>query len=132
MICKTIKNKNGNLITELFIKGKHNNTGVIHWEQYTQATPSIEKANSDFFTLIPPFGIFFANYYHEKFIPYLSPNEIVRLGGLCLKYQKNKNNNQLKYLMVNKFEDVTIEYDYRVCPFEHGNYFSIIPVEYEK
>ena len=34
--------------------------------------------------------------------------------------------------MVNKSGDVTIGYDYKICSFEDGNTFIIVPIEYEK
>lgn len=125
-----LKQKNP-LIEDLFIKGRHNKTGIIQCEQYTQSTPLIKKANTDFIVLIAPFNESSAPYYHEKFIPSLSSKKIIELGNLCLDYQEEENNNELKYLIVNKFGDVSIGYKYRVCPFENGNNFMTTLIEYK-
>ena len=46
----------GNKLIETFIRGGHNKTGIIQCEQFTQTTVNIEKANTDFLVLIPPFN----------------------------------------------------------------------------
>ena len=48
--------KGNKLIETLFIRGRHNKTGIIQCEQFTQITVNIEKANTDFLVLIPPFN----------------------------------------------------------------------------
>ena len=65
--------KRNPIIQDLFMKGRHNKTGIIQCEQYTENTATIEKANTDYFVLIPPFPQSIATYYHEKFMPNLSP-----------------------------------------------------------
>ena len=43
---------NGNKSVEtLFIRGRHNETGIIQSEQFTQTTAHIEKANTYFFCM---------------------------------------------------------------------------------
>lgn len=80
----------------MLIKGRHNKTGIIQCQQYTQNTATIEKANTDYFVLIPPFSQSTTVYYHEKFIPNLSPKNIEKVGNLCLDYALKKNNNELR------------------------------------
>ena len=46
--------KGNKLVKTLCIGGKHNKTGIIQFEQLTEATAHMEKANTDFFVLIPP------------------------------------------------------------------------------
>ena len=48
--------KGNQLVETLFIRGWSNKTGIIQCEQFTQATAHIQKANTDFFVLIPPFN----------------------------------------------------------------------------
>ena len=47
--------KGNKLVGTLFIRGRHNKTGIIQCEQFTQGTVHTEKANTDFFVVIPPF-----------------------------------------------------------------------------
>ena len=54
------------LVQTLFSRGRDNKTRIIQCEQFTQTTAHIEKANTDFFLLIPPFNEPTAQYYHEK------------------------------------------------------------------
>ena len=68
--------KGNKLIETLFIRGRHNKTGKIQCEKFTEATAHIEKANTDFFVLIPPFDESTAQYYHEKFTPTLTATSI--------------------------------------------------------
>ena len=56
--------KRHKLIERLIIRDRHNKTGIIQCEQFTQSTTHIEKANRDFFVLIPPFNESTAQYYH--------------------------------------------------------------------
>ena len=75
--------KGNKLIETLYIRGRHNKTGVIQREQFTQATVYIEKSNTDFFVLVPPFTESSAHYYHEKFMPTLAAKQICKLGLLA-------------------------------------------------
>ena len=68
--------KGNKLIENLFLRGRHNKTGIIQCEQFAQATAHIEKVNTDFFLLIPPFNKSTAQYYHEKSVPTLSSKSI--------------------------------------------------------
>ena len=49
--------KKNQLITEMFMKGRHHGIGKIQCEQFIQDRAHIEKANTDFIVLIPPFSI---------------------------------------------------------------------------
>ena len=73
----TKKNK---LIERFFINGRRNHIGVTQCEQFTQDTAAIGKANTGYFVLVPPFSEYAAQYYHEKFMPYLSAKNILKLG----------------------------------------------------
>ena len=124
--------KKNPIIQDLFIKGRHNKTGIIQCEQYTQNTATIRNANTDYFVLIPPFSQSTATYYHEKFILNLSPKNIEKVGNLWLDYESRENNNELRYLMVNKYGYITIGYKYCVCPFEDGEKYAIVKIKYNK
>ena len=43
--------KGNKSVEALFIRGRHNKTGIIQWDQFTQSTANIEKANTDFFCI---------------------------------------------------------------------------------
>ena len=43
--------KGNKLIETLFLRGRHNKTGIIQCEQFTQSTAHIEKVNTDFFCI---------------------------------------------------------------------------------
>ena len=58
--------KGNKLIETLYIRGRHNKTGIIQREQFTQATAQIEKSSTDFFVLVPPFAESSAHYYQEN------------------------------------------------------------------
>ena len=125
--------KKNSIIQDLFMKGRHNKTGIIQCEQYTENTAAtIEKANTDYFVLIPPFPQSTATYYHEKFMPNLLPRNIEKVGNLCLDYELRENNSELRYLMVNKYGDITIGYKYRVSPFRDGEKYAIVKIKYEE
>ena len=57
----TKKNK---IAESFFIRGRHNRIGVIPCEQFTQDTTHIEKENTDYFVLVPPFSEYTAQHYH--------------------------------------------------------------------
>ena len=116
------------LISDLFIGGRHNKTGIIQCKQYPQDTATIEKANTDYFVLIPPISKSCATYYHETFIPSLLPKNIEKIGNLCLDYESNENNSELRYLMVNEYGDITIGHKYRLCSFEDGEKYAITEI----
>ena len=69
-------------------------------EQFTQDTAHIEKANTDFNILIPPFNLSTAEYYHTMFLRSLNPNMIKKLGRTAIRLSKN--NPQLKYIIINE------------------------------
>ena len=58
--------KGNKLVETLFIRSRHNKTGIIQCEQFTQVTAPTEKATTDFFVLISPFNESTAQYYHEN------------------------------------------------------------------
>ena len=64
------------MIESFIIRGRDNLTWVIQYKQFTQATAHVEKANTDYFVLVPPFSEYTAQYYQEKFIPDLSAKNI--------------------------------------------------------
>ena len=68
--------KRNHLIETLFIRGRHNKTGILQCEQFAQTTAHIEKVNIDFFVLIPPSSESTAQNYHEKFMPTLRAKSI--------------------------------------------------------
>ena len=74
-----LNTKGNKLVGTLFIRGRHNKTGIIQFEQFTQATAHIEKVNTDFFVLIPPFNESTTQYYHETFMPTLAAIGIWKL-----------------------------------------------------
>ena len=78
-----LETKENELLETLFIRGRHNKTGITQCEQSTQATAHIEKANTDFFVLVPPFNDCTAQYYLEKFMPALTATSIWKLGLLA-------------------------------------------------
>ena len=45
------------IITEMFTKGRHYKIGILSFEQFTQDAAHIEKANTDFIILKPPFSL---------------------------------------------------------------------------
>ena len=49
-------------------------------EQVTETTAHIEKPNTDFFVLIPPFNESTAQYNHERFMPTLTAKSIWKKG----------------------------------------------------
>ena len=60
-------------------------------------------------------------YYHEKFMPTLTTKNIWKLGLLAEEKVIKEDNLELRYLIINKFGDINMEYKFRVCPFEDGN-----------
>ena len=56
------------MIESFIIRGRDNLTWVIQYEQFTQDIAHVEKANTDYFVLVPPFSEYTAQYYHEKFM----------------------------------------------------------------
>ena len=114
--------KENKVVETLFLGGRHNKTGIIQFEQFTQATAHIEKVNTDFFVLIPPFNKSAAQYYHERFMPTLRAKITWKLGLLVEEKACKEDNPELKYLILNKFDDINIGYKYRVSPLEDGNY----------
>ena len=121
--------KGNKLIETLFLRGRHNKTGIIQCEQFTQSTAHIEKVNTDFFVLIPPFNESTAQYYHEKSMPTLSSRSIWKLGLYAEEMANEEDNPELRYLIINKFGHTYIGYKYRVCPFEDGKY-AILKIEH--
>lgn len=79
MICNWILKRN-KLIERFIISGRRNHKGVTQCKQFTQDTAAIEKANTGHFVLVSPFSKYAAQYYHEKFMAYLSAKNILKLG----------------------------------------------------
>ena len=104
------------LVQTLFSRGRDNKTRIIQCEQFTQTTAHIEKANTDFFLLIPPFNEPTAQYYHEKLMPTLTTKSIWKLGLLAEEKAIKEEYPELRYLIINRFGDINIGYKYRVCP----------------
>ena len=44
------------MIESFIIRGRDNLTWVIQYKQFTQDTAHVEKANTDYFVLVPPFS----------------------------------------------------------------------------
>ena len=99
--------KENQLVETLFIRGRHNKTGIIQCEQFTQATARIQNANTDFFVLIPPFNASTGRYYHEAFMPTLTAKGIWKLGLLAEEKVSKEDNQELRYLNINIFGDIT-------------------------
>ena len=99
--------KENQLVETLFIRGRHNKTGIIQCEQFTQATARIQNANTDFFVLIPPFNASTGRYYHEESMPTLTAKGIWKLGLLAEEKVSKEDNQELRYLNINKFGDIT-------------------------
>ena len=78
MICNWILKRN-KLIERFFISGRRNHKGVTQCKQFTQDTAAIEKANTGHFILVSPFSKYAAQYYHEKFMAYLSAKEYIKI-----------------------------------------------------
>ena len=74
--------KGNKLIETLYVRGRHNKTGIIECEQFTQATGHIEKGNTDLFVVKPPFDESRAQYYHQKVMLTLTAKCILKLGLL--------------------------------------------------
>ena len=68
--------KGNKLIETLLIRGRHNKTRIKQCEQFTQTSAHIEKANTGFFVLIPPFNESTAQYYRERFMQTLATRNI--------------------------------------------------------
>ena len=124
-----LNTKGNKLVGTLFIRGRHNKTGIIQCEQFTQATAPTEKATTDFFVLISPFNESTAQYYHKKIMPTLTAKSICRLGLLAEEKTCKEDNLELRYLIIIKFGDINMGYKYRVRPFEDGNY-AIAEINY--
>ena len=60
----------------MLTKRRDDGIGIIQCEQCTQDTAHIEKSNTGFTILIPPFSLSTAEYYHTKFLSSLTPNAI--------------------------------------------------------
>ena len=74
-----------------------------------KTTAHVEKANTDFFLLIPPFNEPTAQYYHEKLMSTLTTKSIWKLAI-------KEDCRELRYLIINKFDDINMSYKYRLCP----------------
>ena len=71
--------------------------------------------------MIPPFNESTAQYYHKK--------SIWKFRLLAEEKAIKEDNQELRYLIINKLGDINIGYKHRVCPFEEGNY-SIAEINY--
>ena len=74
--------KGNKLIETLYVRGRHNKTGIKQCEQFTQATAHTEIASTDFFVVKPLFDDSRAQYYHEKVMLTLTAKSILKLGLL--------------------------------------------------
>ena len=124
-----LETKGSKLIETLLIRGRHNKTGIIQCEQFTQTTAHIEKANTGFFVLIPPFNESTAQYYHERFMQTLAIRIIWKSGLLAEEKEIKADNPELEHLIINKSGDINMGYKYRLCRFEDGNY-AIVEINY--
>ena len=113
-----------------FIRGRHNRIGVIPCEQFTQDTAHIEKENTDYFVLVPPFSEYTAEHYHKTFIPDLSAKNIVKIRKTALLRSEVEKNPELAYSIINIFGQITIGFKYHVCQFEDGNKYAITKIKY--
>ena len=120
--------KGNELIENFFIRSRHPKIGIIQSEQFTQDIKHLEKANTDYIVLIPPFNISSATYYGEKFISHLSVNAIINLGYNA--FTKSFNDPELNYLVINKFGDISMGYKYRVYAVENGDKYILIEIKY--
>ena len=93
--------KGNKLIETLLIRGRHNKTRIKQCEQFTQTTAHIEKANTGFFVLIPPFNESAAQYYRERFMQTLAARIIWKLGLLAEEKEIKEDNTKLRYLIMN-------------------------------
>ena len=121
--------KRNKLIETLLIRGRHNKTGIIQCEQFTQTTAHIEKVNTGFFVLIPPFNESAAQYYRERFMQTLATRIIWKIGLLAEEKEIKADNRELEHLIINKSGDINMGCKYRLCPFEDGNY-AIVEINY--
>ena len=117
--------KGNKLIETLYVRGRHNKTGIIECEQFTQATGHIEKGNTDLFVVKPPFDESRAQYYHQKVMLTLTAKCILKLGLLTGEKAWQEDNPELRYLILNKFGDINMYCKYWVCLFEDGNYVIV-------
>ena len=90
--------KGNTLVEALFIRGRHNKTGIIQCGQFTQANAHIEKAITGFFVLIPPFNESTAQCSHEKFMPTSTAKSIWKLELLAEEKAVKEDNPELRYL----------------------------------
>ena len=119
--------KRNELIENFFIRSRHPKIGIIQCEQFTQDIKHLEKANTDYIVLIPPFNISSAIYYGEKFI-LLSVNAIINLGDNA--FTKSFNDPEMNYLVINKFGDISMDYKCRVHAVENGDKYILIQIKY--
>ena len=62
-------------------------------------------------------------------MPTLTGKSIWKLGLLAEEKACKKDNPEYRYLIINKFGDINMEYKYRVCPFEDEN-SAIVEINY--
>ena len=62
-------------------------------------------------------------------MPTLTAKSIWKLGLLAEEKACKEDNEELLYLIINKFGDINMGYKYCVCPFEDGNY-AIVEIDY--
>ena len=62
-------------------------------------------------------------------MPTLTSKSIWKLGLLAEEKAIREDNPELRYLIINKFGDIDMDYKYRVCLFEDGNY-AIVEINY--
>ena len=106
--------KGNKLIENFFVRGRHRKIGIIKCEQFNQDTKHLEKENTDYIVLIPPFNIWSARYYRENFISHLSVNAIINLGDDA--FSKRFDDPELNYLIFNNSGDISMGSKYRMCP----------------
>ena len=90
--------------------------------KFAQTTAHIEKANIEFLVLIRPYNESTAQYFHEILMPTLATKNKLKLGLLAEKKANKEDNPELRYLVINKFDDINMGYKYSVSSFEDGNH----------
>ena len=54
----------------------------------------------------------------------------MKIGSFAIKFSKEKRNSQLKYIIINEFENIVLEFFYHVIPLNDGNDFTISLIKY--
>ena len=54
----------------------------------------------------------------------------MKIGSFAIKFSKEKRNSQLKYIIINEFEDIVLKCFYHVIPLNDENVFIISLIKY--